>query len=71
MTSEEIETKRVEVLKSINDLREKLNLLQEERFIKEREIMSLAESIRQAKHLLAVKRTEAEILQSEYWRARQ
>ena len=71
MTSEEIESKRVEKLKEINSERERLNLLYEEKYVMERKLVELSEGIRKARHMLAVKKTEAEILQSEFFRARQ
>ena len=71
MTSTEIENLRVEKLKEINATREQLNLVCEERHKKMKELEILTEAIRQAKHNLAVKKTEAEILQSEYWRSKQ
>jgi hypothetical protein len=71
MNSTEIENKRVEKLKEINETREKINLLYEEKYQLEKRLVEISEGIRQGKHLLAVKKTDAEILQSEYWKARQ
>lgn len=70
MTTDEIENKRVEKLKEIQVTRENLNILYVEKYRMEKELVTISEGIRLAKHVLAVKKTEAEILQSEYWAAR-
>lgn len=70
MNSEEIENARVTKLKEINATRENLNTIYLEKYRLEKELVMIAEAIREAKHVLAVKKTEADILQSEYWRSR-
>lgn len=70
MTPEEIENKRVEKLKEINITRDNLNTLYLEKYRLEKDLVNISEGIRLAKHVMAVKKTEAEILQSDFWRAR-
>lgn len=67
---EVIENERVEKLKEINRLREQLDLISEEKHKKKRELEDLTEASRKAKHLIATAHTDAEILQSEYWRVK-
>ncbi len=67
---EEIENQRVETLKKINEVRERINTVAKEKNRLERELVVVSESLREAKHTLAVLRTNADILQSEFWTAR-
>lgn len=69
-TPEQIENERVEKLKEINQARENVNVLMVEKFNLKKRLVELEESIRQGKHLIAVKKSECDILTSEYWRAR-
>ena len=70
MTSEEIDNLKVEKMKELNVERERLNLLYERKHEIEKESVELSEGIRKAKYLLAIKKTEIDILTSEYWKAR-
>lgn len=70
MNSTDIENKRVATLKEINGTRENLNTLYLEKYRLEKELVTIAEGIRLAKHVLAVKKTEVEILTAEYWKAK-
>lgn len=69
-TSEIVENERIETLRKINEIRENLNTLLVEKFNLKKRLVELDESIRQGKHLIAVKKAECDILQSEYWRLR-
>lgn len=69
--SEDIENLRVAKLKEINATREHLNIIYLRKYELEKELVTLAESIREGKHILAMKKTECEILTAEYWRSRQ
>lgn len=70
MNSTEIENERVEKLKKINSTREHLNIICSEVHDLEKRLVDLKEAKRQARHVLAVLNTDAEILQSEYWRSK-
>ena len=70
MTAEEIENKRVEKLKEMNATRENLNTLYLEKHRLEKELVELSENIRLGKHVLTVKKTEIDILTSEFWSAK-
>ena len=67
MIPDEIENNRVEKLKEINVTRENLNTLYLEKYRLEKELVTVSEGIRLARHVLAVKKTEADILQSQFW----
>lgn len=71
MTATEIETKRMEVLRQINEKREQLNTVSIRVHELEKELVELKEKKRLGRHTLSVLGTENEILQSEYWRTRQ
>ena len=68
MIPDEIENNRVEKLKEINVTRENLNTLYLEKYRLEKELVTVSEGIRLARHVLAVKKTEVEILTAEYWK---
>lgn len=70
MTTDEIENSRVEKLKEINTTRDQLNVLYIEKHELEKRLVELSEAIRKGKHVLQIRKTEAEILQSEFWRVR-
>lgn len=67
---EEIENLRIEKLKKINEVREQINVVAKEKNRLEKELVVVSEALRQAKHNLAVLRTDAEILEAEFWAAR-
>lgn len=67
MTPEEIENKRVETLKKINEVREQINTVAREKSRLERELVIVSEALREARHTKAVLTTEADILESEFW----
>lgn len=70
-TSDEISTKIVEKDKQIIQAQEMLNTVQEEQYKKKKELIELSESVRKSKFILSRMRTEKEILEREYWKARQ
>lgn len=69
-TPEVVENERVEALKKINEVRENVNVLLVEKFNIKKRLVELDESIRQGKHLIAVKKTEGEILTAEFWKSK-
>ena len=71
MTSEECETLRIEKLKELNADRERINLALEKRFQLQKELLEINETIRMGKHLLAIKKTEIEVLTAQYWKSKQ
>ena len=70
MNSTEIENLRVEKLKEINAMRENLNTAQIRKHELERELCEIGEAIRFAKHVLSVKKTEVDVLTSQYWQSK-
>lgn len=67
MNSEEIETKRMETLHAINAKMEQINLVSCEIHALEKQLQELQETRRQAKHTLAILRTNERIYVGEYW----
>ncbi len=71
MSPEQIENIRIEKLKKINEVREQINTVAKEKNRLERELVVVSEALREARHTKAVLTTEAEILESEFWAAKQ
>lgn len=69
-TTDIIENERVSKLKEIIAAKENLNTVCIEKRNLEKQLEDLTEAIRQARHVIGVKRTEVEILESEFWRTK-
>lgn len=68
--SDEIETRRVEELKKLNEIRENLNIIQIKKHELEKELVEVSEVIRLARHTMSVVKTNIDVLTSEYWRSK-